>query len=173
MTVYLRPFDADTDTTRLAELLAAARGSRQAAEGERRTRLRAVPQGRLRYRVVAVETGERLVSYGEVGRDAWMRQGDYWMDLLVAAEVRCQGAGSMLYDDLLQFAWEQGAKRILAHSTHWDAAAVRFAAARGFCVGAHVATLCLCEFGAADYDPAAPSDLPEVRLELDLAYAIP
>src|SRR5262245_21345862 len=116
MTVYLRPYALDTDCARLAAQMTLV-GFQPVTEAELREREELWPEGRIRFRVVAVATtseGEQLAGYGETGRDLGMAPGFFWIHLLVAPAMRRQGIGAMLYDDLIQFAWEQGATRLIA-----------------------------------------------------------
>jgi GNAT superfamily N-acetyltransferase len=139
MTVALRPFDADTDSARLAELMNTV-CRHLVTEAELRERERAQPEGRMRFRVVAVTTepdGERVVGYGETGRDPWMSPGCFWFDLIVDPAARHQGIGTMLYDDLLQFAWELGATRLVAQVGDHTPEGLRFILTHGFQLGPH------------------------------------
>ena len=172
MTVYLRPFDQDTDISRMAELLASGTRERGGADRSLRADAVAAP-GRMLYRVTAVESGERIVGIGEVGREPWMLAGHYWVSLYVAPAARGQGVGAMLYDDLVQFAWEQGATRLLAHVDQRQPEVLRFALARGFTVHELVASRSLADYGAANYDPVDRAGLPAARVDLDLVVALP
>lgn len=137
MTVALRPFDADTDSARLAELLqSVCRHPGTATELREREQRR--PEGHICFRVAAVtsaDSGERIVGYGETGREVWMAPGFFWFDLIVDPSARRQGIGTMLYDDLVQFAWELGATRLLARTGDHSPEGLRFVLARGFQLG--------------------------------------
>jgi GNAT superfamily N-acetyltransferase len=172
MTVYLRPFEEDTDISRMAELLAPVARERRAADRSLRTEVAPAP-GRVLYRVVAVEDGDRVVGVGETGREPWMLAGHFWVALYVALEARGQGIGSMLYDDLVEFAWEQGATRLLAHLDQRRPEVVRFAQSRGFAVYELVASRSLTSYGTPDYDPSDRLGLPTVCFDLDLVLACP
>jgi len=169
MTVALRPFDADTDSARLAELMNTVR-RHPITEEELRERERTQPESRIRFRVTAVSTaahGERVVGYGETGRDPWMAAGSFWFDLIVDPAARRQGIGTMLYDDLLQFAWELGATRLIARIGEHTPEGLRFVLAHDFQLGPLGASLDLAAtFGAPagerDDGPCSPPLVPEL-----------
>lgn len=166
MTVYLRPYNADTDSARMAELLSLADRGRRPMHGVPSHQPRT--NGHVLYRVIAVESGERMVGCAEAGREDWMLPGHYWVAVVVAPEARGQGIGAMLCDDVVEFAWEQGATRLLAHADARDQEAARFAGARGFAIHGLLASRSLDGFGAADYDPNDRAALPAVCFDLDL-----
>ncbi len=161
MTVYLRPFNAETDTKRLAELITIA--APQPLLPSWASLMEApAPAGRLQFRVTAVEPGERIIGFGETGRDQWMPAGVFWLDLFVAPEARGQGAGAMLFDDLMQFAWELGAAQLLAHVDERIPEGLRFIHQRGFAPHPFGALLDLTALRARDYDEDEFCDLPDV-----------
>lgn len=166
MTVYLRPFNPDADSARMAELLSLAGRGRRFMHGAPRRQSQAT--GHVLYRVIAVESDERLVGFAETDREEWMLPGHYWIAVVVAPEARRQGIGTMLLDDVLEFAWEQGATRLLAQVDAGDREAACFARAHGFAIHELLASRSLAGFGAADYDPGDRAALPAVCFELDL-----
>jgi GNAT superfamily N-acetyltransferase len=161
MTVHLRPYNAETDNERLAELVNVLRSHAIATAWSNENEA-SRPARRIQFRVTAVDTGERIVGFGTTGRDPWMTPGVFWLDLLVAPEARGQGVGMMLFDDLTQFAWELGATQLLAHVDERIPEGVRFARGRGFCLRPPGATLDLAADRARRYDEQALSALPDV-----------
>lgn len=166
MTVHLRPHNPDTDSARMAELLSLVGRGRRFVHGVLWRQPHA--PGTVRYRSIAVESGERVVGFAETGREEWMLPGYYWIVVAVAPDARCQGIGTMLLDDIVEFAWEQGASRLLAHVDPSDRGAVGFAWAHGFTVHDLLASRSLVGYGAQDYDPDDCAALPAVSFELDL-----
>jgi GNAT superfamily N-acetyltransferase len=164
MTVYLRPYNSETDSARLAELLSDL-SPRPVAHDWLSACEALQPEGRVQFRVTAAvpgAAGEHVVGFGETGRDPWMAPGTFWLDLLVAPEMRRRGVGIMLFDDLVQFAWELGATRLLAHLDERDSAGQRFARRRGFHLHPLGALLDLSVYHAGDYDEQSFCDLPGV-----------
>lgn len=170
MTVYLRPYNTDTDSAGMAELLSIAGRGRRFMRSA--TWSRSQTPGSVRYRTIAVESGGRVVGFAETGREEWMLPGHFWIVVVVAPEARHQGIGSMLHDDAVEFGWMQGATRLLAHVNPDDREAVGFARAHGFTVHELLASRNLARFGAADYDPNDRAALPAVCFELDLVSCI-
>ena len=131
MTIHLRPFNPDTDIPRLAELINAAAPQPLPQETVRALVTTPIP-GRIHLRTVAVDSAGRIVGSGEVGRDPWMLPGRFWIDIVVAPEVRGHGVGAMLGDDLVAFAWELGATTLVAPLRPHIPAGRRFLEHRGF-----------------------------------------
>lgn len=161
MTVYLRPYNAETDTARLAELLENAAPQPVLASWVDLA-TEPAPEGRIQFRIAAVEPGERIVGFGETGRDPWMAPGVFWLDLFVTPEARGQGTGAMLFDDLMQFAWELGAAKLLAHVDERIPEGVRFIQRRGFAAHPFGALLDLSALRGQEYDEAEFCGLPDV-----------
>jgi GNAT superfamily N-acetyltransferase len=161
MTVYLRPYSAETDTASLAELIARA-APQPLLPSWADLAEEPAPAGRIQFRVTAVEPGERIVGFGETGRDPWMARGLFWLDLFVAPEARGQGIGAMLFDDLMQFAWELGADRLLVHVDERIPEGLRFVHQRGFAPHPFGALLDLTALRARDYDCSEYCGLPDV-----------
>ena len=161
MTVYLRPYNAETDRIRLTELLTVA-APRPPMPTWAGLAEESAPVGRIRFRVTAVEPGEHIVGFGETGRDPHMGCGLFWLDLFVAPEARGQGTGAMLFDDLMQFAWELGADRLLAHVDDRIPEGLRFVQQRGFAPHPFGAMLDLTALRARDYDDSEYCGLPDV-----------
>ena len=164
MTVYLRPYNSETDSTRLAELLSDL-SPRPVTHDWLGACEELQMAGRVQFRITAAvpgEAGEHIVGFGETGHDPWMAPGTFWLDLLVAPEMRRRGVGIMLFDDLAQFAWELGATCLLAHLDERDSDGQRFARRRGFRLYPLGATLDLSEYHAGVYDEQSFCDLPDV-----------
>ena len=161
MTVYLRPYNAVTDTASLAELITRA-APQPLLPSWADLAQEPAPAGRIQFRVTAAEPGERIVGFGETGRDPWMPTGVFWLDLFVAPEARGQGTGAMLFDDLMQFAWELGATQLLAHLDERIPEGMRFIQRRGFAPHPFGALLDLSALRARDYDEEAFCGLPDV-----------
>jgi GNAT superfamily N-acetyltransferase len=171
MTVYLRPYNSETDSARLTELLSEL--SSRPVRHDWLCSIEALQSaGRVQFRITAAvpgAAGEHIVGFGETGRDPWMAPGTFWLDLLVAPEMRRRGVGIMLFDDLAQFAWELGATHLLAHLDEpgsptggFDSAGLRFARRRGFRLHPLGATLDLSIYHAGAYDEQSFCDLPDV-----------
>jgi GNAT superfamily N-acetyltransferase len=161
MTVYLRPYNADTDTARMTELLATA-APQPVHPTWADLATEPAPPGRIQFRVTAVEPGEHIVGFGETGRDSWMAPGLFWLDLFVAPEARGQGTGAMLFDDLMEFAWELGATQLLSHVDERIPEGRRFVEERGFFPHPFGALLDLSELRARAYAEEDYCGLPDV-----------
>ena len=140
MTIHLRPFNPDTDISRLAELINVAAPQPLPQETMRALLTTPIP-GRILLRTVAVDSAGRVIGSGEVGRDPWMLPGRFWIDIVVAPEARGRGVGAMLGDDLVAFAWELGATTLVAPLRPHIPAGRRFLEHRGFVVRGAFATL--------------------------------
>lgn len=100
MTVYIYPMNMDTDLPRVTELLRIA-GFMEPDDVESAL-----------WRVVAVAQGGVIVGYGVAGRATEMATDTLWLSVVVDPTEREPGIAAMLYDDLIQFAWEIGATSI-------------------------------------------------------------
>jgi GNAT superfamily N-acetyltransferase len=130
MAVHLYPVSPDHDSPGLADLISRVTGTSVSAERLRELDASA-PAGSIRWQVVAVEDG-RIVGYADTGRDASMEPGRFWLTIAVESERRGRGIGTMLLEDALSFAWEQGATTLAlaAECTHPETA--HFAVRHGF-----------------------------------------
>ncbi len=136
MAIYLAPVNPETDNPRLAELMSAASRAcvtvaQLRGEGDH------APAGHIHLRMAAVDAEGRIFGFGDVGRDATMPTGRFWFDIVVDSAARGRGVGSMLYDDIVQFAREQGATTLEIAIRDDASAGLRFAARRGFTVEGH------------------------------------
>lgn len=137
MAIYLAPVNPETDYPRIAELMNAASRSCVMVERLREEDENARP-GRMHLRIAAVDAGGRILGYGDVGRDADLPAGRFWFDIVVDGAAQRRGVGSMLYDDIVQFAREQGATSLEIAIRENASAGLRFAARRGFTVERHI-----------------------------------
>lgn len=100
MTVYIYPMNMETDLPRVTELLHTV-GAREDAHWE--TAL---------WQVVAVAEGGAIVGYAVATRTAVMPADHLRLRVVVDPSEHGVGIAAMLYDDLIQFAWEIGAMSI-------------------------------------------------------------
>ncbi|HKT38724.1 MAG TPA: GNAT family N-acetyltransferase [Ktedonobacterales bacterium] len=137
MSIHLYPVNSELDYPRLAELLRTANDEPTVLCRLQSWRV-AEREPRLRWHVVAVESGGRIAGFAEVERDADSSSGAFWIDIIVDPERRRQGIGAMLYDDVVAFAWEQGARCIGIEVRDDALEALRFVKQHGFCVERHI-----------------------------------
>lgn len=100
MTVYIYPMNMDTDLPRVTDLLQSG-GVWEGAHWE--TPL---------WQVVAVADGGAIVGYAVATRTAKMPADHVRMRVVVDPSENGMGVAAMLYDDLIQFAWEIGATTV-------------------------------------------------------------
>jgi RimJ/RimL family protein N-acetyltransferase len=95
-------------------------------------------RGDLLRQVVAFDDGGRLVGYARVKREygTW-DAGRLNLWIVVAAEVRNRGLGTLLYEDGMAFVTESGAEKIDTQVLDDDAASLAFAEHRGFKLDLH------------------------------------
>ncbi|MGZ6390908.1 MAG: N-acetyltransferase family protein [Ktedonobacterales bacterium] len=136
MGIYLAPVNPETDYPRIAELMNTASKACVTLAQLREDGDNAQP-GRIHLRIAAVDANGRMLGYGDVGRDPGMPAGRFWFDVVVDCDARGRGVGSMLYDDIVQFAREQGATSLEIAVRDSATAGLRFAARRGFTVERH------------------------------------
>jgi len=136
MAIYLAPVNPETDYPRIAELMNTASKAcvslAQLREQEDNAQL-----GRIHLRIAAVDANGRMLGYGDVGHDPGMPAGRFWFDVVVDCAARGRGVGSMLYDDIVQFAHEQGATSLEITIRDSATTGLRFATRRGFTVERH------------------------------------
>ena len=137
MSIHVLPVDAERDYPRLADLINTVRPGYVTAELLHAWDENA-PRGRIRWRVVAVTEGGRVVGFGDTGRDPHLPAGQYWLNVIVDPASRGQGIGAMLYEDVASFAWELGATSLLSDVVESSPEGRRFLEARGFAVEQHV-----------------------------------
>ena len=137
MSIHVLPVDAERDYPRLAELINLIRPGYVTAELLHAWDENA-PAGRIRWRVVAVAEGGRIVGFGDTGRDPYLPAGQFWLNVIVDPAYRCQGIGEMLYDDVAAFAWEMGATSLLSEVVEGSPEGRCFLEHRGFAVEEHV-----------------------------------
>lgn len=137
MSIHVLPVDAERDYPRLAELINSVRPGYVTAELLHAWDENA-PRGRIRWRVVAVAEGGRIVGFGDTGRDPHLPAGQFWLNVIVDPALRGQGIGEMLYEDVAAFAWELGATTLLSEVVESSPEGRRFLEARGFAVEEHV-----------------------------------
>ena len=87
----------------------------------------------MRFQVAATLACRRIVGFAEtVHHQRTMPSGQFHFRVIVDREERGRGIGGMLYDDLLQFAREQGATRLSVDVLMRSTEGLRFATRRGF-----------------------------------------
>jgi RimJ/RimL family protein N-acetyltransferase len=85
-------------------------------------------------RMVLVDADEKVVGYSSVFREGSAENGRYDIWVCVESRYRCQGLGTKLYDEALQFAKAQGAAILDTDYREGSEDSQRFAAKRGFVV---------------------------------------
>ena len=135
MSIHLSPIDPETDYQQLAELI-----TRDSCEPVTVERLRALDQcpkrGTMRLQVAATAACRHIVGFAEIVHEKCMPAGHFHFRLIVEKEQRGRGIGQMLYDDVLEFAREQGASRLSVDVLIEATDGLRFATRRGFTVAA-------------------------------------
>lgn len=133
MSIHLSPLNLETDYQQLADLM-----TRDSGLAVARRRLEfgnhGVARGTIRLQVVATAPCRRIVGFAEVMHERCMPDRQFHFQVVVEKGMRGRGIGSMLYDDLLQFAREQGAARLVVDVLDGAADGLRFATRRGFTV---------------------------------------
>lgn len=93
-------------------------------------------QGRLtghdRLRLVALDSGSRIIGYAHAWRAPWSPPGVLYEQIIVDRSYRQSGAGRAIFEELMSYSAEVGAHRVTADVRDNDPDSVRFAAARGF-----------------------------------------
>ena len=133
----MRPVDAETDFSRLAELMSLFEPEPVTAEEVRRWQKQASSE-RIHHRMVALDEQRRIIGFNNVGRDPWMLPGHFWIEVVIDPAMHRQGVGSALYTEALQFAQEQGATHLKAEVRDHLSESVRFAEKRGFKIDRHI-----------------------------------
>lgn len=136
MAIYLAPVNPETDYSRIAELMSAA-SSACVTKAQLQMESRDARPGHIHLRIAAVDATGRMLGYGDVGRDPAIPAGRFWFDVVVDCAARGRGVGSMLYDDIVQFAREQGATSLEIAIRDGASDGLRFATRRGFTVERH------------------------------------
>ncbi len=153
--VKLRPLNRDTDLPRLSELYMTAMVEPEPVTVEDlQTWLQNAPPGRILQFMVAIDERERIVGFGNVGRDAWMAPGRFWIEVVVDPAFCKQGIGSLLYTHAFQFAQEHGATSLKAELRDSLVDALKFAKWRNFKVDRYIfeSTLDLATFDETRFD---------------------
>lgn len=131
MSIHLTPVDPETDLPRVVELISYE--SCEPLSVERyRTLEKSLPKGTVRFQVAATLACRRIVGFAETVHQRTMPSGQFHFRVIVDREERGRGIGGMLYDDLLQFAREQGATRLSVDVLTNATEGLRFATRRGF-----------------------------------------
>jgi|GEM_PF-2365507 GNAT superfamily N-acetyltransferase len=133
MSIHLSPVCPETDYQRLAELITNDSCSPVTVE-----RLRAwqqcIPRGTMRLQVIATAASGRIVGFAEIVHHRTMPSGHFHFSVVVDREQRKRGIGTMLYDDITEFAREQGATHLSTDVLSCATDGLRFATQRGFTV---------------------------------------
>ncbi len=137
MAIHLSPVHAGHDFPRLAELISTVSVEPISAETLRACESSAAA-GHILWRVTAVGDDGRIVGYGDAEHDETLPAGHFRLMVAVDPAARGRGIGTMLYDDVAQFAWELGARALVAEIRAGCRDALRFARRRGFRVVARV-----------------------------------
>ncbi|MDQ0110709.1 GNAT family N-acetyltransferase [Paenibacillus harenae] len=99
-------------------------------------------EGRLighdRLRLIALSKDGCIVGYAHAWRAPWSPPGVLFEQIIVDRKERKSGAGSALYEALIEYSTGVGAGKIVADVRDDDPESVRFACARGFAEGRHL-----------------------------------
>ena len=131
MSIHLTPVDPETDLPRVVELISHDSGEPLSVERYRSLE-KSLPQGTVRFQVVATLACRRIVGFAEIVHQRTMPAGHFHLRVIADREERGRGIGGMLYDDLFQFAREQGATRLSVDVLASATEGLRFATRRGF-----------------------------------------
>jgi GNAT superfamily N-acetyltransferase len=137
MSITLRSFEITSDLERLVELVNLISSEPLTEEILREGYARS-PEGAIRHEVVAVDEAGWIAGYGRTGRTPWRTPGEFGFDVIVDRAARNRGIGSMIHDDLLEFARRHGAAVLKSHAREGDDASVAFGQRRGFQIERHV-----------------------------------
>lgn len=97
-----------------------------------------LPPGLVRRRMAAVTPDGSVAGFGTAMRHACMPEGRFEIAVSVAPPQRRQGAGTLLYDDALAFAVDQGAFSLVSEVRDSEPAGREFAEHRGFSEDRHI-----------------------------------
>jgi GNAT superfamily N-acetyltransferase len=135
--VTLRPYNVGTDAPRVAEIVSATRPEPVTADDVRDWE-RQRPAGQVAHRMVAVDDAGVVVGRAVASHESWEPAGHFWVAVMVDPAVRRRGVGTLLYQDALCVAGEQGAAELEAEVRDGDPASLAFAQHRGFEVSRHI-----------------------------------
>jgi GNAT superfamily N-acetyltransferase len=134
--IAIRQAEPAADFPRIAELLSGYEPEpvsvEQLWEWERR-----MPAGRIRQRLVAVDSNGAIAGYGYIDHETWMRPDRFELWALVDPARRGAGIGAALYDHGLQLALAHGAASFASETRDDDPASLRFAERRGYRIDRH------------------------------------
>ena len=136
MPITLRPITAH-DFPRAAELLNLGASDPITAETLREWERNAV-EGRIRWRVAAVDERGLIAGYGHAIRDHWAPEGLFWLYVAVDLAWRRQGIGSQLFDAVLDYAREHRATHYRDEIREGVPAVLAFAERCGFRIERHL-----------------------------------
>lgn len=117
------------------------------------------PPGTLLHRVVAEDQQGAAVGFAEAYRFPNTPDGKFYMHVAVLPAAQGRGAGSLLLDEVEQFARGHGGNRFVADVSDQDAVALAYVARRGYAVErlGFDSTLTLSEFDAAVFAGVIPA----------------
>jgi GNAT superfamily N-acetyltransferase len=130
MTLQLHSITA-ADYPRVAELLSLTASEPVTVALLKEWEAAADPK-RVRRWLGAANDQNEMVAILDVGRDPWMHEGRYWLEVTVDPTHRRQGIGSQLYEEGLKLAQVLGAKTVRATIRDNDDSSLQFALKRGF-----------------------------------------
>jgi len=137
MSIHLTPVNPETDYQRLAELITSDSCEPVTVERLRDWEQQSPARGTVRLQVTAIAACRSIVGFAEIVHQRTMPAGQFHFRVIVDREHRGRGIGGMLYDDLLQFAREQGARRLTADVLVGAVDGLGFATRRSFTVAAN------------------------------------
>ena len=95
-------------------------------------------EGEIRITTLAFDENGQAVGYWDVDRETWMKQGRFYIKVIVAPEARAHGLGAKMYDEALRVAREHNATHLESTVRESDRVSLRFAERRGFQVERHL-----------------------------------
>jgi GNAT superfamily N-acetyltransferase len=135
--VTIRPSDPETDFPRLVELIATVEPEPITLEMLREWEaMRSAEE--ITYRTTAVDGSGRILGFGHVERSPWKKPGRFDMNVLVDPAERGKGIGTLLYEDALRFARENGATRLQVRVRDHMPESLAYVQRRGFETDRHI-----------------------------------
>lgn len=111
------------------------------------------PDGLIDSRQLAFDAAGHAVGYLNVGRTPWMREGRFWLRVMVDPAARGQGVGQRLMDEGEAYVRAHGGQRVDAEVRDDDARSLAWVEQRGFVMDRHIfeSSLDLSTFDASPF----------------------
>lgn len=147
----IRLFNLETDFPRLAEIINATEVE-PVTVALLKQNFSMMPPENPCWHAVAVDTGGRVIGCGRCVQSTWLHKGDFWIGVDVDPAWYQQKIGTTLYEQGLQFARQQAARRLFCGVRDDFPVSLQFAEKRGFVRDRHIFDSLL---DIAAFDPAA------------------